>query len=66
MFEFRLVSGSPRPFGPRDDDVILASRARDGGAQLIVTHSLAVARTADRILTLEDGVVREAGDGLAW
>jgi putative ABC transport system ATP-binding protein len=37
-----------------------------GGAQLIVTHSLAVARTADRILTLEDGVVREAGDGLAW
>jgi ABC-type multidrug transport system fused ATPase/permease subunit len=44
----------------------LASRARDGGAQLIVTHSLAVARTADRILTLEDGVVREAGDGLAW
>jgi putative ABC transport system ATP-binding protein len=37
-----------------------------GGAQLIVTHSLAVARTADRILTLEDGVVREAGDRLAW
>jgi putative ABC transport system ATP-binding protein len=37
-----------------------------GGAQLIVTHSLAVARTSDRILTLEDGVVREAGDRLAW
>jgi putative ABC transport system ATP-binding protein len=37
-----------------------------GGAQLIVTHSLAVARTADRILTIEDGVVREAGDRLAW
>ncbi|MCU0767458.1 MAG: ABC transporter ATP-binding protein [Gammaproteobacteria bacterium] len=37
-----------------------------GHAQLIVTHSLAVARTADRILTLEDGVVRAAGDGLAW
>ena len=37
-----------------------------GHGQLVVTHSLAVARTADRILTLEDGVVREAGDGLAW
>jgi putative ABC transport system ATP-binding protein len=37
-----------------------------GGAQLIVTHSLAVARSADRILTLEDGVVREGGDRLAW
>jgi putative ABC transport system ATP-binding protein len=36
------------------------------GAQLIVTHSLAVARTADRILTLEDGLVRDAGDRLAW
>jgi putative ABC transport system ATP-binding protein len=37
-----------------------------GHAQLLVTHSLAVARTADRILTLEEGVVRAAGDGLAW
>ena len=37
-----------------------------GGALLVVTHSLAVARTAGRILTLEDGVVREAGDRLAW
>ncbi len=38
----------------------------EGGAQLIVTHSLAVARSADRILMLEDGVVHEGGDRLAW
>jgi hypothetical protein len=25
-----------------------------------------VARVADRILTLADGVVTDAGDGLAW
>ena len=46
---------------------LLRELAQDGGgAQLIVTHSLAVARTAGRILTLEDGVVREAGESLAW
>jgi len=46
---------------------LLRERAEVAGhAQLLVTHSLAVARTADRILTLEEGMVREAGDGLAW
>jgi putative ABC transport system ATP-binding protein len=39
---------------------------REGQALLMVTHSLSVARVADRILTLADGVVTDAGDGLAW
>ena len=46
---------------------LLRDLAKDqGGAQLIVTHSLAVARSADRIVTLAEGVVREAGEHLAW
>ena len=52
--------------GPQVLDLLRGLAAGSGGAQLIVTHSLAVARTADRILTLEDGLVREAGDRLAW
>jgi len=52
--------------GPQVLALLRGLSAGSGGAQLIVTHSLAVARTADRILTLEDGLVREAGDRLAW
>jgi putative ABC transport system ATP-binding protein len=33
---------------------------------ILVTHSLAVAKTADRILTLEDGKLAECGDDFAW
>ena len=37
-----------------------------GSTCLLVTHSLAVARTADRILTLEDGRITERGGDFAW
>lgn len=33
---------------------------------ILVTHSLAVARKADRILTLENGKLCERGDDFAW
>ena len=33
---------------------------------LLVTHSLAVAKTADRILTLENGLLAEQGESFAW
>lgn len=33
---------------------------------LLVTHSLAVANTADRIVTLEDGVITEQAGEFAW
>jgi len=37
-----------------------------GSALLMVTHSLAVARTADRIITLEEGVITELAGDFAW
>jgi putative ABC transport system ATP-binding protein len=37
-----------------------------GSSCLLVTHSLAVARTADRILTLEDGRITERSGEFAW
>jgi|TARA_B100002003_G_C14154499_1_gene555622 putative ABC transport system ATP-binding protein len=37
-----------------------------GGTLLLVTHSLAVAKTADRILTLEDGLLSEQEGSFAW
>ena len=40
--------------------------ATQGSALLLVTHSLAVARTADRIVTLEDGVLVERNAEFAW
>jgi putative ABC transport system ATP-binding protein len=39
---------------------------RQSTTALIVTHSLAVARTADRILTLENGRVEERCGDFAW
>jgi putative ABC transport system ATP-binding protein len=36
------------------------------GSMVLVTHSLAVARTADRILTLEDGRIMERSGDFAW
>jgi len=37
-----------------------------GGTLFLVTHSLAVAKTADRILTLEDGLLAEQEGSFAW
>ncbi len=36
------------------------------GTMLLVTHSLAVAKTADRILTLENGLLAEQAGSFAW
>ena len=36
------------------------------GTLMLVTHSLAVARTADRIITLEDGLLVEREGHFAW
>jgi putative ABC transport system ATP-binding protein len=33
---------------------------------LVVTHSLEVAKAADRVLVLDDGIIREDGAQLAW
>lgn len=37
-----------------------------GSSLLLVTHSLAVARSTDRILTLEDGIISERDGDFAW
>ena len=37
-----------------------------GSGLLIVTHSLEVARRADRVLTLDDGILKENAEDLAW
>jgi putative ABC transport system ATP-binding protein len=39
---------------------LFRARARDGGANLIVTHSEGVAAIADRRMTMDDGVLRDA------
>ena len=39
---------------------ILAGRSANGGATLVVTHSAAVARRADRVLHLRDGKIVDA------
>jgi len=40
--------------------------AESGSCLLLVTHSLAVAQTADRVLTLEDGAISERDGDFAW
>ena len=46
---------------------LLTSLAREmGQTVLIVTHSLQVAREADRVIALEDGKVIENPDDIAW
>jgi putative ABC transport system ATP-binding protein len=37
-----------------------------GSTTLLVTHSLAVAKTADRILSLDEGGIHERGGDFAW
>ncbi|MEH6559144.1 MAG: ABC transporter ATP-binding protein [Oceanicoccus sp.] len=40
--------------------------AKSGGTLFLVTHSLAVAKTADRILTLDNGLLIEREGHFAW
>ena len=47
-------------------NVLHAVLADCNSSLLLVTHSLAVARTADRVLTLEDGVIAERHADFAW
>ncbi len=46
---------------------LLRARVHESNSTLLlVTHSLAVARTADRILTLDHGVIEERSGDFAW
>jgi putative ABC transport system ATP-binding protein len=47
-------------------DVLRQQQASGNSTFLLVTHSLAVAQTADRILTLEQGVIEERSGDFAW
>ncbi len=47
-------------------DVLTDPSRQQGRALIIVTHSLAVAETANRILTLSDGRLTTAGTRIAW
>lgn len=47
-------------------EMMFALAREEGGSLLLVTHSLTVARRADRILTLAAGEVSKQGAELAW
>jgi putative ABC transport system ATP-binding protein len=47
-------------------DVLTALARRSRCAVLLVTHSLAVAKAADRILTLDKGRIKERSGDFAW
>lgn len=47
-------------------DLLTALARRRRCAVLLVTHSLAVAKSADRILTLENGRIEERSGDFAW
>ncbi len=47
-------------------DLLQDLMASGDATLLLVTHSLAVARSADRIITLEDGVLAEREGQFAW
>jgi putative ABC transport system ATP-binding protein len=47
-------------------ELLLRTRQEVGNTLVVVTHSLEVARTADRLLRLEDGELVEDGVELAW
>lgn len=47
-------------------DLLTARSRRSHCAVLLVTHSLAVAKAADRILTLEKGCIEERRGDFAW
>ena len=52
--------------GRRILSVLNDSLRRNNCVLVLVTHSLEVARIADRIITLEDGVLQEQNSDLAW
>jgi putative ABC transport system ATP-binding protein len=47
-------------------DMMFCLLREEGSSLLMVTHSLSVARRADRILTLQDGELAQGGSDLAW
>lgn len=47
-------------------ELLLGLTRGAGHTLVVVTHSLEVARTADRLLLLEDGRLQQGGAGLAW
>jgi putative ABC transport system ATP-binding protein len=47
-------------------DVLTTLAQRSNCSVLIVTHSLAVAKAAQRILTLEEGRIEERSGDFAW
>jgi len=47
-------------------ELMIALALEEHSSLLLVTHSLSVARRADRILTLQDGRLSEQGVELAW
>jgi putative ABC transport system ATP-binding protein len=47
-------------------ELMISLAREEGSSLLLVTHSMAVARRADRILTLQDGRLSEQGLELAW
>lgn len=52
--------------GERMLSVLKSMLTINNSSMLLVTHSLAVAQTADRIITLEDGVLAERAGDFAW
>ncbi len=52
--------------GEQAIELMIALAREERSSLLLVTHSLAVARRADRILTLQDGQLNEQGMELAW
>lgn len=52
--------------GRRVLDLLTDLSRHYGRTLIIVTHSLAVARAADRVVTLKDGVLTLAGGEFAW
>ncbi len=47
-------------------DLLRQSLQQAGATALLVTHSLRVAQSADRVLTLENGIVTERSGDFAW
>ncbi len=47
-------------------DLLRQSLQQAGATALLVTHSLRVAQSADRVLTLENGIVTERSGEFAW
>lgn len=47
-------------------DLLRGSLKAAGATALLVTHSLRVAQSADRVLTLENGIVTERSGEFAW